>query len=370
MHTPLRIGIVGGGNVGEHFSRDFSANPAYHVTGIVTRSPDRQRELKDLFGYAAFGTLKEMLASDAKPDVVCVVNANHEHREATLEALAAGCHVYLEKPMAPTLAECREIVAAEAASTATVQVGLEYIHGTMTGRLKELIGQGYFGEVQWLSVLDSRGHWWAGNPHGKLADIWKLDRTKGGGIVFHCGIHQLDLIRHYAGPIETIQAFRPAKNPLSFYPDNVPANVTLMLTTRQGVTVNFQIFHDRAATWYREPGYRADYVHAPGHEFNISLIGTEASADMRIYAEELHLFRLDARAKENRFDRTECFKPNPHDKSHHDMSGLLARYLGSVAKGGGAIDPVEGAYETMRAAWAAEEAILRPGEILRVTDFR
>jgi predicted dehydrogenase len=366
--TPLRIGIVGGGTVGEHFLRDLGNNPHYQLTGVVTRSPARQQELNTLFKVPAFGTLTDMLR-DNPPQVVCVVNANHEHREATLEALAAGCHVYLEKPMAPTLAEAREIVEAEANSRGSVQVGLEYIHGTMTGRLKELVEEGFFGETQWLSILDSRGHWWAQNPYGKLSDIWKLDRKLGGGIVFHCGIHQLDLIRHYAGRITSVQAFRPGKNPLSFYPADVPANVTLMITTERGVTVNFQIFHDRAATWYREPGYKADYVHAPGHAFDISLIGTKGSAEMRIYDEILHLFQLDADLKENRFIRTEHFHPNPHDKSHHDMSGLLRRFLASVSNGGGAIDPVSGAYETMRAATLAEAALLRPGEILHVDEL-
>jgi predicted dehydrogenase len=366
---PLRIGIIGGGNVGEHFLRDFSSNPNMSITGIVTRSVARQKELNDRFNVPAFATTKELLASAHPPEVVCVVNANHDHLDATLEALDADCHVYLEKPMAPTLAESKQIVDAEARSNGSVQVGFEYIHGTMTGRLKELIHENYFGEVQWISMLDSRGHWWAQNPHEDLKNIWKLDRERGGGIIFHCGIHQLDLVRHYAGNIRTVQAFAPKKNPLPYYPADVPGNVTLMLTTEQDVTVNFQVMHDRAATWYRDSKYAPNYAHAPGHEFNISLMGTEASCDMRIYTEELHLFKLDAEIKENRFDRTEIFKPNPHDKSHHDMSGLLRKFLESVSKGHGAIDPVSGAYETMRAAYAAEEALKHPGELLRVSDF-
>lgn len=369
MNPPLRIAIVGGGSVGEHFLRDLTPVPHYHVVGVVTRAHSRQKELSERFHVPAFSSFAELLDSGGRPQVVCVVNANHDHLESTLQALEAGCHVYLEKPMAPTLAECRQIVEAEAASVGTVQVGFEYIHGTMTGRLKSLIREGYFGEVQWLSILDSRGHWWSQSPYGRLEDIWKLDRERGGGIIFHCGIHQLDLIRHYAGPIRTVQAFRPAKNPLSYYPADVPANVTLMITTATGATINFQVMHDRAATWYRDPQYRPDYAHAPGHEFNISVIGTEGSCDMRLYTEELHLFRLDAAAKENRFDRTEIFKPNRHDKSHHDMSGLLESFLQNVAAGGGAIDPVAGAYETMRAAWVAEEALRRPGECLAVDEL-
>jgi predicted dehydrogenase len=310
-----------------------------------------------------------MLAKEDKPDIVCVVNANEDHAPATIKALEADCHVYLEKPMAPTLAQSATIIEAEARSRGTVQVGFEYIHGTMTSRVKQLIAEGYFGEVLWASVLDSRGHWWAESPDISREKIWKLDRQRGGGIIFHCGIHQLDIIRHYLGPIDEITAFSPPRNPLAFYPADVPGNVTLMLRARSGAVCNFQIFHDRAVTWYREANYRPTYHEAPGHEFNISLVGSKASCYMRIYDEVLHLIKLDQKRKENQFDRTEVFRPNPPDKSHHDMHALLMRFVRSVANGGGAIDPATDALETMRIAYAAEDAVIR-GTTVKVKDYR
>ena len=77
--------------------------------------------------------------------------------------------------------------------------------------------------------------------------------------------------------MKKFQPLHLLKPPLSFYPDNVPANVTLMLKAKSGAVCNFQIFHDRAVTWYREKGYQPKYWEAPGHEFDISLIGSKAS---------------------------------------------------------------------------------------------
>ncbi len=57
---PLRIAIVGGGSVGEHFLRDFGSVPAYEIVGIITRSTARQRELAEKYCVPAFGTLGEV----------------------------------------------------------------------------------------------------------------------------------------------------------------------------------------------------------------------------------------------------------------------------------------------------------------------
>jgi predicted dehydrogenase len=340
------------------------------VTGIVTTTAERRAELTAKYGLPAFAKVSEMMAAQPRALVVCVVNANDQHAPDTIAALEAGAHVYCEKPMAPTLAECAAMVAAEKRSGRHLQIGFEYMHGTMTSRLRQLVREGYFGELTWASVLDSRGHWWSDSPDVDRATIWKLDRQRGGGIIFHCGIHQLDMIRCYLGPIAEVTAFRPPKNALSFYPADVPDNVTLMLRAASGAVCNFQVFHNRAPTYYREvPRFNPDWRQVPGHEFSVALVGTKGSCHMQIYEEVLHLFRYDIANRDTIFDRTEVFAPNPPDKSHHDMHGLLVRFIRSVANGGGAIDPASEALETMRLAFAAEDAIVKGGT-LRLSAYR
>lgn len=366
----IAVGIVGGGRVGEGFIRHLRREEDVRVTGVVTRTPARQKELAEAYGVAAFGTVEEMMAAADRPAVVCVVNANEDHAPATVAALEAGAHVYCEKPMAPTLEECVGMVEAEKRSGQHLQIGFEYMHGTMTSRLKRLVDEGYFGELTWASVLDSRGHWWSISPSAEVGEIWKLDRKRGGGIIFHCGIHQLDMIRSYLGPIEEVTAYRAPRNALSFYPADVPDNVTLMLKARSGAVCNFQVFHNRAPCYYREvPPFSPDWREVPGHEFTVSLVGTAGSCLMQIYKERLHLFRFDLAGRDTKFDRTEAFSPNPPDRSHHDMHGLLMRFIRSVASGGGAIDPAEEALETMRLAFAGEDAIAT-GRTVRLSDYR
>jgi predicted dehydrogenase len=370
MGERVTVAIVGGGRVGHGFLGHLAREERWIQTvGVVTRNAARQRELSNEFGVPAFGSVDALLET-TRPDVVCVVNANEDHAPATLAALKAGAHVLCEKPMAPTLAECEAMVAAEKASGKHLQIGFEYPFGTMTKRLRQLVDEGFFGAVTWASVLDSRGHWWSGDPHTDGSEYWKLDRARGGGIVFHCGIHQLDLIRGYLGDMESVTAFVADQKPLPYYPDDVPSNVTLMLKAKSGAVANFQIFHNRAPTWYREnPPFHPDWRQAPGHEFNISLVGTAGSCDMRIYEEKLHLFRFDHEKKDTVFERTEVFSPNHPNKSHHDMTGLLLNFIQRVRDGLGALVPASDALETMRLAYACEDAIARR-EPVQLSDYR
>jgi len=364
------VGIVGGGSVGESFLRQLGQERAVRVIGVVTSTPARRNELHDRYGVPAHGTVEEMMAAGEKPLVVCVVNANDDHKAATIAALRGGAHVYCEKPMAPTLPECVEMVQAEKRSGRHLQIGFEYMHGTMTSRLMELVGEGFFGRIVWAQVIDSRGHWAAVDPATDVATIMKLNRRRGGGIILHCGIHQLDMIRCYLGPIAEITAFRPPRNALEFYPPDVPDVVALMLRAQSGAVCNFQVSHSRAPCYYRSvPPFQPDWRTVPGHQFDVSLIGTGGSCYMQIYQEKLHLFRIDQANRDIIFERTEDFGPNHPSKSHHDMHGLLMRFIQSVAAGGGAIDPAADALDTMRLAFAAEDAIAT-GKTVHMKDYR
>ena len=79
-----------------------------------------------------------------RPEAVVIGTANSTHAAFTKEALAAGLHVFCEKPMAMTIADAESMVAAEATSGKQLQIGFEYRYGTMTWRLHELQQAGFF----------------------------------------------------------------------------------------------------------------------------------------------------------------------------------------------------------------------------------
>lgn len=98
--------------------------PDFEIAGIVTRSPESRGKLnKDLGGgYAEFGDYFEALVQ-TKPDVVSISTYPDTHRDYALAALAADADVFIEKPLAETLAGAEEVVAAAKAAGRKLVIG-------------------------------------------------------------------------------------------------------------------------------------------------------------------------------------------------------------------------------------------------------
>lgn len=363
MTNKLHVALVGTGRVARGFLRDLKAF-GFPVTGFVTGSEARAAEFSRETGLPGYTSLSGLLSVHPATNTVLVINANHQHYTVTMEALGLGLHVLCEKPMAPTLAECEDMVRAAGSSRGSLQINLEYIHSKMPQRILELQRNGYFGELVSASCTDSRGHWWSDPPDADPASQVRLRRELGGGIVFHCGIHQLDMLRTYFGGFARVQAFRSKANSLPYYPLDVPDHVFLALETADGRAASFEIFHNRAPCWYRRhPQVPVDWAKTPGHEFRMSLMGTEASCLADFYGARLHLFRYDHTAKDTVLERTEDFSADGQNELHHDMTGFLKRYLDRIAAGFGPLVPASEALATMRLAFAAEQSISLGGMV-------
>jgi predicted dehydrogenase len=359
----LTVALVGTGRVARGFLRDIKAF-GHAVSGFVTGSAERVASFSAETGLPGYTSLSALVAAHPATTVALVINANHQHHAATLEALSLGLHVLCEKPMAPTLPQCEEMARAAAASRGSLQINFEYIHSKMPRRLTELLRAGYFGELISASCVDSRGHWWSDAPDADPASQVRLRRELGGGIVFHCGIHQLDMLRAWFGDFSRVQAFRARRNSLPFYPSDVPDHVNVQLETTDGRHASLEIFHNRAPCWYRRhPQIAVNWAATPGHEFRLSLMGAEASCLADFYGAKLHLFRYDHAQKDTVLDRTEDFSADAQNELHHDMTGFLRRYLDNVAAGRGALVPVADALATMRLAFAVEHSIAHGGPV-------
>ncbi|MDC6353151.1 MULTISPECIES: Gfo/Idh/MocA family protein [Robiginitalea] len=110
MNDPIRIVVVGCGNMGTSHARAYHAMEGFEITGLVSRSPESREKLSaELGGYPTFASLGEAL-SDTPADAVSVNTYPDTHAAIVREALDAGCHVFVEKPLALTVEEARELV--------------------------------------------------------------------------------------------------------------------------------------------------------------------------------------------------------------------------------------------------------------------
>src|SRR3954453_17935822 len=119
----LRIGVIGLGWFGEIHCETIVGVPNLELAALCTRTPERLSAMAGKFGVEKTYRDYRRLPADPEIDAVSIVTMWDQHTEPAIAALEAGKHVFLEKPMASTLADCRKIMVAASRSDAILQIG-------------------------------------------------------------------------------------------------------------------------------------------------------------------------------------------------------------------------------------------------------
>ena len=143
----LRVGVVGCGGAGSEHARAYQAlGDLVELVGVCDIASERTRRLAAAAGTRGYGDLGELLAAE-RPDLVSVCTAEYGHTEPVLAALAAGCHVLCEKPLAATVADARRMVAAAAAAGRTLGIDYNYRHMPAFRGLRAELADGALGDA-------------------------------------------------------------------------------------------------------------------------------------------------------------------------------------------------------------------------------
>lgn len=106
----LRVLVVGCGHMGSSHARAYRKMPEFEIAGVVDRSPESRGALAaELGGVPQFEDYPQALAA-ARPDAVSINTYPDTHAGFALQALQAGAHVFVEKPIAGTAADARQVV--------------------------------------------------------------------------------------------------------------------------------------------------------------------------------------------------------------------------------------------------------------------
>lgn len=139
MTEKLKVLCVGAGHMGRSHALAYHQIEDFEIVGIVTRSPESRQALnKELGGgYAEYGDYKEALAA-TKPDVVAISTYPDTHKSYALAAIEAGADVFIEKPLAETVAGAEEVVAAAKAAGRKLVIGYILRHHPSWIRFTEM----------------------------------------------------------------------------------------------------------------------------------------------------------------------------------------------------------------------------------------
>src|SRR5438105_3547791 len=116
---PLRVFVAGLGQMGKSHALAYHSNPAFDIVGLYNRGPvDLPPELVD---YRHMDSFAEGLA--LKPDVVSINTYTDSHAELAIQAMEAGAHVFVEKPLALTVESAQAVIDAAARTSRKLVIG-------------------------------------------------------------------------------------------------------------------------------------------------------------------------------------------------------------------------------------------------------
>ncbi len=201
---PVRCGVIGAGRwAREAHIPAFAAHPAVDLVAVADTDPAALAAVYAEYpAIATFATAAEMLAAGPLEAVAIATPDDAHAADATL-ALAAGCHVLCEKPLAPNLEAARELATLAARSDRRTMVGFTLRYAPAIRGLRTLVQQGVIGRPQHLQIFQQNGQFL--DPAHPFH--WKMDRDRaGGGAIVEYGIHTLDLARWLTGEIAAVAA--------------------------------------------------------------------------------------------------------------------------------------------------------------------
>ncbi|MFH0964134.1 MAG: Gfo/Idh/MocA family oxidoreductase [Planctomycetota bacterium] len=144
---PVRYAVIGLGFFGEKHVEVLSDMLGVELAAVCTRRPDRLKEIAGRFRVPKTFTNYADLLADPAIDAVSIVTHVNDHREIAVAALAAGKHVFLEKPMAGTLADCDWILAAAKSAPCAFMVGHICRFDPRFALAKSAIDEGRIGRI-------------------------------------------------------------------------------------------------------------------------------------------------------------------------------------------------------------------------------
>src|SRR5215469_7373610 len=148
----IGVAFIGAGIVAEMHGRGLAATPGAQLVGVYDPSPGQAKKIAKKFGGRVYRTLDELLG-DKNVGAAHVLTPTRQHVPVALKVLEAGKHALVEKPVAMTIAEIRQLQAAAKKHSRVCMPAHNYIYVPSLQRAKRLISENKLGRVAALWIL-------------------------------------------------------------------------------------------------------------------------------------------------------------------------------------------------------------------------
>ena len=233
----LKIGMIGAGHIANTHAACLQKISEVGIAGMFDTTQERAADMAERYGANTYHNLDSMLS---EVDAVYVCTPPKFHREAAIEAIESGIHVFCEKPLTVTVEDAEAIEEAVNRSDVVFAVGFNLRFSRDSMEFKKLVESGKLGNIyQFWSI---RFLW---SPH--LPPNWRTDPRFLCGMTIESLSHDFDFMRWIAGDVDSVMGrVATSRSDLDGY-DNI---VNALMGLRNGGIANIQ------ASWANHAGTR------------------------------------------------------------------------------------------------------------------
>lgn len=243
MVGKIKIGIIGSGGIAESHARSYQAMDEVEIIGIADVVAGKAQQFIDklnIQGAKAFENHTELLELELDAVSICVPNV--AHYQTSIDALKAGKHVLVEKPLSVTLEQGIEMVEVSKEIGKMLSVGFQPRYDPNMKKLNEIVQSGQLGDVYYIEVGGGRRR---GMPGGTFIN----KSLAGAGAMADIGTYSLDLALNALGHPKPLTVSAYISNHFGTNPDYHPEADKFevedfgvaMIRLEGGIILNFKI---------------------------------------------------------------------------------------------------------------------------------
>jgi predicted dehydrogenase len=233
----LAVAVVGAGVIGRTHIETIAKSDVAKLAAIVDPTEAGQA-MAASFGVPWFADHAGLIASKLC-DAAIIATPNALHLGHALDFIAAKIPVLVEKPVTVTVADAQGLADAAAKAGMPVLVGHHRRHNPIIARAREVIASGVLGRLTTATILYTFL-----KPASYFDPLWRRDPAAGGPVLINL-IHEIDLVRHLLGEIESLQAL--TSNGVRGFA--VEDTVAVMLRMVSGALVTISLSDTVTAPW-------------------------------------------------------------------------------------------------------------------------
>jgi predicted dehydrogenase len=325
--SELRIAVIGAGVIGRTHIETLGRAHGMRLSAIVDPFPEARAQA-EAAGVPFFPDVEAMLDAGAA-DAAVVAAPNDAHLPLGLRLLEAGLPVLMEKPVANSLAEGRQLAEAVRRSGVPVLVGHHRRHNPIIRAAKKAIDAGALGELVSATVISTL------TKPAPYFVAWRLVPGQGGPLLINT-THEIDLLRHFWGPVESVTALvsharggRPVEDTAGIVLGFARGGIATITQTDAG-----------CGPWAWDVTAGENRARFPAHDVMAhAYSGTRAALSLP----DLTLWRHPGTP-----DWTQEMIPERLPREDHDAYVMQLEHFAAVARGEAApINPVEDGLGTM-----------------------